>query len=387
MKKTSYRHWCVRWANDMLVDERHFRQEQAYVEGLFGWGLSQAWGTYGLVNIQDVEKNVKIGIEEIDYERRLIRLTLRICVGVTPDGLRVFVRGDLRDEYSLARDIVLERMDCRYDVLVRVDPLGDRKERFSYDSEVPLATPSYELIVEPHQQTRNLQGMVMKVAELESRGGKLENDEHYIPPCTGVRCNPILLSAAERFHTHFERIRRNSLKVALGHSMGEQGILHQGDGPDSITEVFEYLCNQLAIWLGGNIDQLQLAIKMNKPPTEIFVFTRQFFRLFDAILDAMGGTGRMQFYEKWNEWNVAFTKKALFEETLHHVLDRDYDHHNFRNYLEMVESLLGPFDEALEAVVHSGPQKSLKPLPEQKKQEKRGIIRQVEKSSSGWRRR
>ena len=59
MRERSYRNWSVDWANDMLVDERHLLHQQAYFETLFGWGLSEAWGTYGLVKIDDAETNLR----------------------------------------------------------------------------------------------------------------------------------------------------------------------------------------------------------------------------------------------------------------------------------------------------------------------------------------
>lgn len=334
----------------MLVDERHLRHEQAYFETLVGWGFSQAWGTYGLVSLGDVDRNLRVLVEEVDPQRRLVRVTVRTCVGITPDGLRVFVRGDLRDEYSLVRDFVLERMDCRYDILVRVDPAAARAQRVGYDSEVPLASPVFELLIEPHQQQRYVQEGILKIAELEARGGIPAIDENYIPPCTGIRCDPVLLSQAERFFKHFERIRRNSLTIALSHRMGDNRLSRLVQA-DNIAEVFGYLCDHIAIWLGSSIDQLQLAIKMNRPPTTLFVFTRQFFRLFDAILDGMGSDGRIKFYEKWDQWNVEFAKKKLFDDKIHAVLECEYDHSNLWEYLADVESLLGPLDDALQAVV------------------------------------
>jgi len=352
LRERSFQNWCVHWANDMLVDERHLRHEQAYFENLFGWGLSHAWGTYGLVLMSDVERNLRLLVEEVDPQRRLVRITVRTCIGVTPDGLRIYVRGDLRDEYSLVRDLVLERMDCRYDILIRVDPAAERAQRVGYDPEVPLAGPALELLVEPHRQERYIQEGILKIAELEARAGVPEIDENYIPPCTGIRCHQVLLSQAERSLKHFERIRRNSLKIALSNRMGDNRLSKLVQA-DSIAEVFGYLCDHMAIWLGSSIDQLHLSIKMNQPPTALFVYTRQFFRLFDSILDGMGSEGRIKFYEKWDQWNVEFEKRALFDENIHRVLDCEYDHNNLWEYLAWVEALLGPLDYALEAVVNA----------------------------------
>lgn len=369
MRERSFRNWCIDWSNDMLVDERHLRHEQAYFESLFGWGLSHAWGTYGLVLMTDVERNLRILVEEVDPARRLIRVTVRTCIGVTPDGLRVYVRGDLRDEYSLERDVTLERMDCRYDILIRVDPSAERNRRVGYDPDVPLASASFELLVEPHQQERYAQEGVLKIGELEARGGVPEIDENYVPPCTGLRCHPVLLSQAERFLQHFERIRRNSLKIALSNQMGDDRLSRMLQA-DSISEVFGYLCDHMAIWLGGSIDQLQMAVRMNRPPTALFVYTRQFFRLFDAILDGMGSKGRISFYEKWDQWNVEFAKRKLFDDTIHHVLECDYDHANLLEYLSNVESLLGPLSDALEAVATAEP-------PKPKTETKRPLIQSM----------
>jgi len=353
----------------MLVDERHLHHEQAYMESLLGWSLSRAWGTFGLVLADDVEQNLVLRTEIVDSQARKARIILRTCIGITPDGQRVNVRGALGDNFSLACEFTYEAMDCEYDVYVRLDPLKKRMERGITDNEIPLASPLHEIIIRPHLKERFIHESALKIGQLLVRGSKLEIDENYIPPCTGLRCHWGLQSVVERFLGHFDNIRRNSLQVAISSRLDQKGLNWRVD-PDDTTEVFEYLCDHLAIWLGSNIDRLLLSIQLNRPPTELFLFTRQFFRLFDSILEAMGSSGRIKFHEKWDQWNVEFTNRKLFDENIHRVLECEYDHEGIANYLTDVQQLLGPLDEALEAVVQAGVKK-----PRKKSIEKPSILK------------
>ena len=348
MDDTLYPHWSVDWSDDMLVDERHFRHEQARVEHLVGWGLVRSWGTYGIVHQDDASSSLKILLEEIDPSKYLHRIVVRNCVAVTPSGLQVYVRGDRREEYSVSEDVRLDDRDSRYEIFIDVDPFSPRDAKVGYDNEVPLASPVYKLRCEKHRKGRTAAPMSLKLGELLVEDGYPRLHEHYIPPCTGLQCSEHLVEAVNQGLKLFHSILRHSMRIALDKRVGLERSEKKVEG-DPISSVFFYLCDHLAIWLGGNIDRIELEFQTNRPPSTYFLFTKQFFRLFDSILEELGQQGRDSFYNRWSEWNADFTTKERFDRSLRDVLNHRYDHTDLKTYIDLVHELLIPFSRTLEA--------------------------------------
>lgn len=373
MSESSHRSRKVYWHDDMLADDRHLRHDQDYVESLVGWGLSRSWGSYGIVRTEDGEPGLEVTADKGGSDSSSLYVTVSRCVAITPDGRRILVHGGDAAHDPLRAEHRLATLHGEYDVYVALKDSQGPVRVGTVDG-VPLAVSPCELRIQPHvTNERPRPGQVKLAVVLHQPNGEVKVDDDYLPPCVGLRSVRGLESRSQAILRKFHSIMEHSLKIGL-----------LGSGADALAEakvakhqigIFRVLCEKTAIWLGGAYDTLLLSIERDRPPVDLFLFCRQFFRLLDTILGIQGRSGRAELYDVWSNWSSAF-KPDDFNQELSSLLNEPYRHEEVATHLRRVFELLDPFEQVLEHVSDLMEAATSRPRPaEPEKEDDPGPIR------------
>lgn len=383
MTDWSHRIRKVHWQNDMLVEAQHFRHEQDYVEDLVGWGLVRSWGVYGLARTDDGLPALKVTCERGGSGDNSIVLTLSRCCGITPGGHRVLFRESDRgvDPVKLEYRLDSGRTEGRYDVYLVVDVAAEIQGTGDH-GDVPLGMTPCELRVESYTVDPKPRSNELLIGQVyQQRNGEVGIDDHYIPPCVGIRSHSGLQSLAESIANELETAMEKSLRIT--HYASDDTLTQRNvDYEQSI--VFRLLCDKLSTWIGSNIDVLRFTITDDRPPVELYLFCKQFIRLFNTILGLLGDAGRKNLFQTWAGWNKEFNPHD-FSQGLTTLLSAPYEHARLGIFLNRALGVLEPFVEILkvvEAQMDNAPAPAPKPEPAPEPP-KKGVIRGAKRSPLG----
>ena len=219
-------HKLVNWVDGMDVSMTHLRQlEDYFIDALcdnmatrlnpFNYGLLPA--------IRKSEPSSEFEISEQVTNR--VEIRLRRCHAVTYGGYRISYEPDGSDYMMCDFSLNMEeeeqnkQNDQNWDIILSINPFKrvpvGEPDADENPPRHPDTEPAYKLsVMQSGQINPDSFGMYhLVIGRIRYRGGRMEVDGNYIPPCTTMSSHPDLLDYYERFSSYLSRIETASRNI------------------------------------------------------------------------------------------------------------------------------------------------------------------------------
>lgn len=328
--------WSVNWKDGMLVSQRHLKEQERYFEELLRWTLFHLPHEYGLIrNPLHIGDSLDL---DVVMEGDILRVSLRACIAVTPDGHLIHVTdANQGNEPIFAhKQVTLEGTE-KIGVYLVVKP-NSKKEVGEPDPEedpprFPYLTPRYELVL---GEAPNLsEGTFLQLGELEVMEGKVEQSRDFIPPCMTIASFSRLQNQIARFYTTLESIQGYALAALQGFARGSPAETLGGQSQvKSLLSQFEWLVQKIA----SSLD-IYLSPLSNRSPREVFGFFKSFFRGYQVFFKLDPGLKEFIINEYFAK-KLTPSQGDLFFDLFEFFQKSNYKHSDLRGHLRQINQIL-----------------------------------------------
>jgi hypothetical protein len=333
-------HFQVNWIDGMKISKRHFiEMENAFKDELrdnFANSLNEF--NYGII---PTEKNDGKGLdlEVLNIQGSNVRLRLNNCRAITPSGNRIEIVGSLKNvdvNFTIESENINKNSgNLVYDVILRVEPFLKSPIGLPNPNENPprnpYSIPSYSINVIPTEQVNidNLSVNYLKIGRIIGKGDEFSFDSTYIPPCSSVMSNQVLINAYKVLSEDVRNINNNCLRII-------QKIYAKNQKSTLADNV-----KQMSMLLSKHITTNFYAFKILAPhqaPIFMFIEIIKIANLIFYSLESIPEKDKEELINYYTEWGDL--NQGALETMINDVCFLEYDHNDIRNALAKVEKFL-----------------------------------------------
>jgi hypothetical protein len=349
--------WPVNWRDGMKVRAGHFQEEAAAsgaaLRDLAARQLSAY--SYGLI---PGESRARFQIPEIELiESRKVRVHLRDCRAVTPGGTRIEISPDqpLVDTLSWQeRDEEQIRQQDKMSMLIMIQAAPDSfREGGEPDPDelpprYPHRMPSYRLFLQPFESDKTISQTkyTLPLGAFSLVGGRLIQDELYIPPSCVVEAHPLLSESFRKQKNMLNRLLQSLeevLRIAGNTKLRVNERVRQNDLSPAIFQMAQSLYGQIIsfydtlIWTGSDAPPLALMLPAMR--------TARHVRLTQLSLPKGESVNLLNYLDQFGDLSP-----DQFNTTIQSLLSQAYHHNHAAPLLQAAHSFWDMLDKSFGAL-------------------------------------
>lgn len=316
-------YYPVNWIDGMKIGRRHFSEWENFMHDQIrdSHALSLSAFRYGILPAgQALDLQI-----QCDFNQQ-IRVQLRSCQALCPNGCRVEFQGDVPLVYTTSFVALAEKYSLQtgrpqtFDIILTVDPFHRMPTGEPLLTESPprhpFTQPGYQLDIVPSEQvrTRDLSYQLI-VSRLQYSEGTVQPVEEYLPACTSISSLPALQRWYQQFGKYLELLETSAYRI-LQKS-------RETDPRNMLLTSTRLLAERLVFTLGDISTRFGWLVPY-EPPIQMAELLMRPVQVMRTVLTILGGREREEFIGYISEW-ADLTPGAL-EAQLNTTLQLPYEH-------------------------------------------------------------
>ncbi|MFT4093779.1 MAG: hypothetical protein QM640_09060 [Niabella sp.] len=335
----------VNWINGMKINKTHFIAE--HNASLYQQALSNTAflndHNYGILPFTGEVPATKIWLS-VDNSQH-VNIRVMSCLAITRGGYIIDFNSDATDisnplsaripGLSVPFSQLKGRSDAYY-VVLSVDPYNTEPVGAANPEEqpvrLPFTQPKYTALLMEEKETslNTLGAFQLPIGKIEVKDQTVILIEQYIPACTTVNSNELLLQHQAQTEQFFGKLELDTLQIL-------QKIL-QKDQQNDITEPVKKLCEQVLFYISNVYGNYRHTARYAAPINLISIISG-LARTIKNSVDIFTGTGKEEMINYFTEWcNV---KQGELEDEIADVCNYKYDHLNIHDGIRKSSDFCG----------------------------------------------
>ena len=243
--------YSVNWQDGMLINQRHLKDQERFLEELVRWYSMHMGDNFGLV-VKSYDAKPPLSMTMHRNGRRLT-VEIQRCQALTPEGY--YIESSEGGYGLLKADI-----DCE-DSIVPVYISTDAAHKKQVGSPDPSeAVPRLPFLVSNNtlhlgKKPNVAEGKYLKIAELIVSGSEVKHNEKYYPPCLSILADSRLSQKAVDYKNRLEKLILLSSQAYTAMA-GDSGSLDkktelQAAFKDTMGHFLQHLSSTLDVFVVG----------------------------------------------------------------------------------------------------------------------------------------
>lgn len=373
------KHFAVNWVDGMKISQKHFAAQEDYfldaVRDAASFGINEY--NYGLLPAQESITGHAI-FDIYNSATNDVQLVIRQCHAVTAAGYRIAVN-DLSVNVSALSSFSNTQLSAageeHFYILISVNPF-DRVASGEFDPEEtpPRHTssmPKYHVELVPAASVNNERsgGNYIVAGRVIFKGGLVNADLNFIPPCTSIHSHPVLLNYYNEFAGKIAGIQQFVMRIIQKNSYKNQNSV--------LAESVKSLCSIMLQQFAQSYFYYRNRVHREAPVHLINVFAQLAHAVYNAI-EIIPSKEKEEMLNYCYEWSDVSPHMLLNH--LSAVVEINYNHYKTGEYMQAVRLMLQNLyniTEKLSGLEYIGQHKENIVVKEQ-------AVTQVSKDKKGW---
>lgn len=323
--------YSVNWQDGMLINQKHLKDQERFLEELVRWHSLHVGDNFGLV-VKSFDAKPPLSMS-MHRNGRSLTVEIQRCQALTSDGYYIETS---EGSYGILKAVY----DCEDGVIpvyISTDALH-KKQVGSPDPSEPV--PRVPFLVSNNtlymgEKPNVAEGKFLKIAELIVSGSEVKHNEKYYPPCLSIFADSRLSQKAVEYKNRLEKLILLSSQAYT--AMAEDsGSLNEKTG---LQEAFKDTMGHFLQHLSSTLD-LFVTGRNSMHPLTMFLFFKRLFRVFSTFMNLHPGL-RDYINEKYF---MVETKSNIshYMSAIDNFLLSEYDHNNIGIHITEIDNLFDP---------------------------------------------
>lgn len=333
-------HLHVNWIDGMKISKNHFiEMENAFKDEIRdNFANSINVFNYGIIPTE-TNDGKGLDLEVLNIQGGNIKLRLNNCRAITPAGNRIEIVNNLKIKdvnFTLESETINKNSgNLVYDIILKVEPFNKKAVGQPNPNENPPRNPfsiaEYTVSVVPTEQVNidNLSINYLKIGRLIGKGDDINIDSSFIPACTSILSNQILIHAFKVLSEDVRNINNNCLRIIQK--------IYVKNQKSSLAENVKYMSLNLSKHITTNYFTFKNLAPYQAP---IFMFS-EIIKIANIIfycLETIPEKDKEELINYYTEWGDL--NQGALESMINDVCFLEYDHNDIRTSLVKIEKFL-----------------------------------------------
>jgi len=327
----------VNWIDGMKISSQHFQSLEDSFQDIARdcLAINLTSYNYGLLPpAQGSDRSVDLKLDLLESEK--VKVQVIACRAVTSGGVRIELLKSTLEELKTPESFLTSEhslalaKDLQFDIILTVNPskripvgIPDPGES---PPRVPYTWPEIRVELVPYPQINKLE---FGISQLNIGRIKVEGNQivlsHYIPPCTSLKCHPLLNALYNKYFEVLSGIKLQATGIILK-------IRSQAQQTDLVQNVYR-LSDAILTYLTNSIDYYRL-ILIDQPPIYLVEYFARFVRVVTSTLECMPHNDKELLLNYFREW-TGLTPND-FQANLDSLATLEYDHNDINNSMDKI---------------------------------------------------
>lgn len=341
------KHFAVNWIDGMKISQKHFMKQENHftdaIRDVSSYSINDL--NYGLLPFKDIATRDKI-FTIYNTATNDVQLIIKECHAITPSGHRIALNDLKININSLSADNKKDVQDMagqQFYILISVNPF-ERLPTGEFDpEETPprhISTqPKYHVELVPVNTAAKEQagGNYIVAGRVIIKGGVANADLSFIPPCTSVHSDAVLLRYYNDFAESVAGLQQFASRINKKNDFRDQNSV--------LANCIKQLCNEMLVQFVNNYFYYRNIIHQLPPAYMVDVFAKLAYSLYNTI-EAFNPKDKEETLNYCYEWSDVSPHLLLNQ--LSAVVEINYDHYKNGEYMQSISLLLKSLYSILE---------------------------------------
>lgn len=335
------KYFPVNWIDGMKINKNHFvAQDDAWRDALNDVAsINASHLKFGILPVSsDGEENfnVKISLDN----QSVLRVTVLACQAITPGGIKINlpvthiaenINTDADANPSLSFKLSDTKTESQWWVVLIIHPF-QKKPLGSPDlSENPprypflIPTYSVEVVSDSAYNQFAYHPYALTIGKVVANGNDIRVDNDYIPPCYSTDAYEDLRTLHAELDSFLATLETRCMQIVQK--------IYKKNQQNEISELVQFLCDRLMMFLSVNITQLRW-ITLYESPAYLFAGIVSLARLLKNTIDLRIGSGKEEMLNYLSEWSEM--KQGELESMLTSLASIKYDNNDINKNIQKV---------------------------------------------------
>lgn len=335
------KHLPVNWIDGMKINKNHFiAQDDAWRDALNDVSsVNVSHLRFGILPSSsegEENYNVKISLDN----QNVLRVTVLACQAVTPGGIRINlpatnasenISADADANPSTSFGLSDTKSEALWWVVLIIHPFQKKPVGSPDDAEKPprypflLPTYSVEVVSDSQYNQFAYHPYALTIGKVIANGGDVRVDSDYIPPCFSTDASDDL----KALHAELDSFLA-TLEVRCSQIVQK---IYKKNQQNEISELVQFLCDRLMIFLSTTITQMRWAT-LYESPASLFACIVSLARLMKNTIDLRIGSGKEEMLNYLSEWSEL--RQGELESMLTGLASVRYDNNDINKNIQKV---------------------------------------------------
>ncbi|MFT3936526.1 MAG: hypothetical protein QM726_23070 [Chitinophagaceae bacterium] len=344
----------VNWTDGMKVNKEHFISTENFVSDSLRDVASVSVNSYNFGLLPPLKGSGAVLSNYAVSKTATNQLQIRVgyCQAITPGGVRISITGDGLSNYALSKTIDLAtaakstekdgvpNTGTEYFYVVIVANLFERVVSGNPDpEEVPVRQPftqpyyDIELMHATQVSLDQLGGFHLVIGRIAKTGDDFSKDESFIPPCSSITSNDILLERYKVVGKAMEDVQNLSLQIV-------QKINYK-DQKSQIAQDIKAFCQTILGFSNQHYFYFRNMVHQ-QPPVFLLNAISSFSSFIHSYLQTLPEKEKEALLNYFFEWSDI--TPVIFLSKLSSIIEIDYNHYavggNMNNIISLLHSVV-----------------------------------------------
>ncbi|HEX5150740.1 MAG TPA: hypothetical protein VFW07_04800 [Parafilimonas sp.] len=335
----------VNWIDGMKINKSHFiAQDDAWRDALNDVAsLNVSHIKFGILSPSSAGEdnfNVKISIDN----QNTLKATVLACQAVTPGGIRINLPSTGNLENISGDADALPSTIFRFSeasteniwwIVLIIHPFQKKAVGSPDLSENPPRYPyllpgfSVEVVSESQYNQFAYNPYALTIGKVLSGGNDIRVDNNYIPPCYSTDAFDDLRSLHAELDSFLATLEIRCTQIVQK--------IYKKNQQNEISELVQFLCDRLIIFLSENITQMRW-ITLYDSPASLFAGITGLARLMKNVIDLRIGSGKEEMINYLSEW--CELRQGELETMLTGLANIRYNHNDVNSNIQKITQFI-----------------------------------------------
>lgn len=340
------KHFPVNWVDGMKISKSHLLSFQHSIDDQIRDSISTSHNSlnFGLLPYRKNSNDLQVSVDQAGN----IHISLKTCIGITPDGCRIQILEDMPLSLHIPSDKLLSNNNIAFNdevmfyITVTVNPFKRVPYGDPLENELPPRNPftnaecTLDLLLSTQVNLDQFEASSLIVGKLSYKKGEFKHHQEFIPACASLQSHPNLVEFYNAAGDVLVQIERSCFLILQK--------LRLKDQKTSLNTSIYMLSERLGFDISAGLLQFR-AIIPSQSPVYLFVLLLQVPNIISTMLTLLTPKEREELLTYLGEW-TNLSAGNLETRTNDFLINYAYNHNDpllglspIYDYLKMISEL------------------------------------------------